>query len=215
MRKYFRFFSAAVAIIMSMALMSACSKKPAVTPDQYLTFYMDLAVKNTEGDAAKLGISSDEVKKFKDQMESQYSKVVENDTSGVDKDSLNKMVTSIRKGMSQIKYDIKTVESDSKSAKVEMSINPMVIDQNDFSPDKLISQDEIMQLASQYTDQATLQKKATEMVIDKLCKYFENPKISDEAKKVTIELKVEKGEWKEVNEGTLENFIKNNLIIYK
>jgi hypothetical protein len=215
MKKFFRIFAASVAIVMSMALIAGCSKKPAVTPDQYLTFFMDLGLKNQKGDAKKLGISDDEVKKYTDALDKQYESIASNDAGSLDKDSANKMLESIRKGMVKIKYDIKTVDSDNKSAKLQMTVNPIILDKADLTPDKLITQDEIKQLAKQYTDQATLEKKAQDIVLDKVCKYFENPKISDETKTITIDLKVVNGDWKEVNEGELEKFIGENLYIIK
>ncbi|WP_238883917.1 DUF5105 domain-containing protein [Clostridium sp. YIM B02551] len=215
MKKYFRVFAASVAVVMSMALIAGCSKKPAVTPDQYLTFFLDLAVKNQIGDAKKLGIPDSEVKKLTDEIDKQYESIAASDSSGLDKESSNKLIESAKKGIAKVKYNIKTVESDNKSAKVEMTVYPVVIDEADLTPEKLITQDEIKQLAKEYTDEATLEKKAQDLALDKVCKYFENPKISDEAKTITVELKVEKGEWKEVNEGELGSFIENSLYITK
>jgi hypothetical protein len=174
---------------------------------------MDLALKNQMGDAKKLGITDEEIKEFTDDVDKKYESIAANDSSGLDKESNNKMFESIRKGMAKIKYNIKTVESDNKSAKLEVSFNPIVIDSADLAPEKLITQDEIKQLTKEYTDQATLEKKAQDIILDKVCKYFENPKLSDEAKTMTIELKVVNHEWKEVNADDFKKLGENFYIM--
>ncbi|WP_238883529.1 DUF5105 domain-containing protein [Clostridium sp. YIM B02551] len=218
MKKNFKVLTLSLAFIMSMALLISCSKKPTETspsPGEYIKFYMDLAVKSEMGDSKKLGISNDEVKQFTNELDKRFSEGIASDASGIDKETLNKLVDSLRRGMTKIKYDINTVNVDKENAKVEIVVNPMILDRKELTPDKIVSESEMKELAKEYKTKDAFMKKVMELATSKMCKYFENPNISDEAKKITIDLKLENNEWKEVKEGPFKDFINNNLVIYK
>lgn len=202
-----------VAVIFMFVLLTGCSKKPEVSPEETVKIFLDIAIKNKTDDYKKIGITDEEMKKVKKDIEEEYEKAFKQNEAILGPENSDNIIKAIRNGLTKVKYEVNHIEEGNKNVKVEVAVNGMDLNAILEKSESTITEDVIVNLSTQSATEEEFTNKITKMLVDDIVNNLEDPILDSETKYFNVELSVKDGIWEINNIDEFTDFIDKNIIL--